>query len=207
MVGSLLARPGGWPFPVFAVYTGCMYPRNPTHPAECLLAGQQPALATWYGEPPGAAVARLIYDRAQQELQQRLCLNRGAFPLHVLQLACEFWRRAEGASRYETLAAAVDGRREQALLELVYGQLLMSRKLRPANAHLTLGFELAAPWLASVSYFELLRRHEMLACLRLTDRPAPAQGLAGLLSEAAVIRRLQDRDKRRRVNEHRDTLG
>ena len=184
-----------------------MPPRNPTYPAECLLTGQQPALATWYGEPPGAAAAAVLHDRAQQELQLRLCLNHGSFPLHVLQLVCDFWRRADGASRYETLAAAVDDRREQALLELVYGQLLMSRKLKPANAHLALGFELAAPWLASVSYFELLRRHEMLACLRLTDRPAPAQGLTALLSEAAVIRRLQDRDNCSRVNEHRDTLG
>ena len=207
MVGSPLARPGGWPFPVYAVYTGRMHPRNPTHPAECLLAGQQPALSTWYGEPPGAAVAALLCNRAQRELQQRLCLNRRAFPLHVLQLVCDFWRRADGTSRYETLAAVVDGRREQALLELVYGQLLMSRKLRPACAHLALGFELAAPWLASVSYFELLRRHETLACLRLTDRPAPAQGLAALLSEAAVIRRLKDGDKRHHANEHRDTLG
>ena len=184
-----------------------MHRRNPTHPAECLLAGQQPALSIWYGEPPGAAAAAVLYDRAQRELQQRLYLHRGAFPLHVLQLVCDFWRRADGASRYETLAAAVDGRREQALLELVYGQLLMSRKLRPANAHLALGFELAAPWLTSVSYFELLRRHERLASLRLTDRPAPVQGLAALLSEAAVIRRLQDRDKRRHINEHHDTLG
>lgn len=207
MVGSLLARPDGWPFPVFAVYTGHMHPGNPTHPAECLLAGQQPALVTWYGEPPGADAAAVLCHRAQRELQQRLCLNHGAFPLHVLQLLCDFWHRADGASRYETLVAAVAGRREQALLELVYGQLLMSRKLRPANAHLALGFELAAPWLSTVSYFELLRRHEMLACLRLTDRPAPAQGLAALLSEAAVIRCLQGRDKRRRTNEHRDTLG
>ena len=207
MVDSLLARPDGWPLPLFAVYTGCMSPRNYAHPAECLLTGQQPALATWYGEPPGAAAAAALHDRAQQELQQRLCLNREAFPLHVLLLACDFWRRADGAARYETLAAAVDGRRDQALLELVYGQLLMSRKLQPASAHLALGFELAVPWLASVSYFDLLRRHEMLACLRLTERPVPAQGLGALLSEAAVIRRLQDRRKRRHVNEHCDTLG
>lgn len=206
MAGSLLARSGGAvPLPAFAVYTGRMHTRNPTHPVERLLAGQQPALATWYGEPLGAVTAAALYTRAQRELQP--CLNRGAFPLHVLQLVCDFWRRADGAPAYETLAAAAASRREQALLELVYGQLLMSRKLRPANAHLARGFGLAAPWLASVSYFELVRRHERLACLRLTDTAAPAQGLSRLLSEAAVVRRLRDGGKRRGVNEHCDTVG
>ena len=192
------------PVPAFAVYTGRMHTRNPT---DHLLCGQQPVLATWYGEPMGAAAAASLYARAQQELQQRLCLDRGAFSLHVLQLVCNYWRNAQGASAYGTLAASAGGRRERALLELVYGQLLMSSKLLPANVHLERGFELAAPWLASVSYFELVRRHDTLACLRLTDRPAPAQGLAALLSEAAVVRRLRDGAKRLRVNEHCDTIG
>ena len=97
--------------------------------------------------------------------------------------------------------------RDRALLELVYGQLLMGRKLSPAGEHLARGFRLAVPWLSSAGYFELVRRHERLDCLRLTDTPAPPQGLAALLAEAAVVQRLQTGGRGRRPNEHRDTVG
>lgn len=184
-----------------------MHQRDPEHPAELLLTGQLPPLSGWYGEPLGVAMAASLHARAQDALQQRLCVNRAAFPLHVLQLACDFWRHEYGTTAYETLAAAAGGRRDQALLELVYGQLLMARKLHQADSHLAHGFGLAVPWLASASYFELVRRHELLSFLRLTDRAAEAQGLAALLSEAAVIRRMRDRMSHSRTGEHRDTVG
>ena len=76
-----------------------------------------------------------------------------------------------------------------------------------AGEHLARGFRLAVPWLSSAGYFELVRRHERLDCLRLTDTPAPPQGLAALLAEAAVVQRLQTGGRGRRPNEHRDTVG
>jgi hypothetical protein len=179
---------------------------TPIHPAERLLDAPQPSLSDWYGEPLNAAAATCLHTRAQLALQARLYANHGVFALHVLQFACDYWRR-NGAPAYDTLLAAAGSRREQALLELVYGQLLIGRKLRVASMHLARGFELAAPWLASADYFELVRRHELLACLRLTDVPSLPQGLAALLAEAVVVRRLRNTNHRHSVGTHCDTLG
>jgi hypothetical protein len=181
--------------------------RTASHPAECLLSRQQPALTAWYGEPPQATGAAALQARIREALQLNLCREREAFPLHVLQLACDYWSRGDAGSAYESLAAVAMERRDRALLELVYGQLLMGRKLRPAGEHLARGFRLAVPWLSSAGYFELVRRHERLDGLRLTDTPAPAQGLAALLAEAAVVRRLRNGGCGRGLNEHRDTVG
>jgi hypothetical protein len=93
------------------------------------------------------------------------------------------------------------------LLELVYGQLLISRKLQPATIHLEQGFMRAACYLDSGDYLRLLRRHELLGYLVLTDTPADPQPLDALLSEAAVIRRLRENTGRRNENDHHDTVG
>lgn len=184
-----------------------MHQLGEKHPAGLLLSPQQPSLCVWYADPPGEVEAAALHASARDALQQRLCGNREAYSLHVLQLACDFWRRSDVATHYQSLAVAAGSRREQALLELVYGQLLMARKLHPATGHLARGFRLAVPWLASAAYFELVRRHELLSCLLLSDSPAPVQGLSELLSEAAVVRRMRDRRRRNSTDEHRDTVG
>ncbi|MDE2089269.1 MAG: hypothetical protein KGJ12_04550, partial [Gammaproteobacteria bacterium] len=83
--------------------------------------------------------------------------------------------------------------RDQALVELVYGQLLMSRKLYGAMEHLTAGFARAANLFAPDEYFSVLKRHALLGHLSLSERPSAPQDLASLLTEAAVIRRLETR--------------
>ena len=184
-----------------------MHQLGDKHTGGLLLSARQPSLSAWYAEPLAEVEATALHACAQDALQQRLCGNRAAFPLHVLQLACDFWRRADVAAHYESLAAASGSRRDQALLELVYGQLLMACKLRPATVHLARGFGLAVPWLASAGYFELVRRHELLSCLCLSDSPVPAQGLTELLSEAAVVRRMRDPQRHNSTGGHRDTVG
>ena len=144
--------------------------------------------------------------RARQDLRTRLSGDRPAFALYVLQMVCDFWQH-DGVPCNRMLPDASGNRRDQALLELVRGQLLMTRKLQPANRHLQRGFELAAPWLGTTGYFELLRRHELLACLRLADTPSPPQGLAALQAEAAVVRRLRGEPRCRSAGTHCDTLG
>jgi hypothetical protein len=184
-----------------------MHQLGENHPARLLLSSRQPLLSVWYGDPLGEAEVAALHASARNALHRHLCASRVAYPLHVLQLACDFWRCANVATHYASLAAAVGSRREQALLELVYGQLLMARKLQPATGHLARGFGLAVPWLGTAGYFELVRRHELLSCLFLSDSPAPAQGLRELLSEAAVVRRMCDRRRRNSTDEHCDTVG
>ncbi len=80
--------------------------------------------------------------------------------------------------------------RERALVELVWGQLLMSRRLSGAMEHLARGFDIARPFLSNRAYFALLKRHRLLARLPLFPAPRPAQCLEALLTEARVIERL-----------------
>jgi hypothetical protein len=111
---------------------------------------------------------------------------------------------------YRDMKEAAVSRREQALVELVYGQALISQRLRAGLSHLDAGLRLAHDIIATADYFTLVKRHELLSELPLGDDPAPPQGLSALLVEAGVIRRLKAArtDARRYIIPHRaDTLG
>ena len=77
-----------------------------------------------------------------------------------------------------------------ALVELIYGQLLMSRRLRGARLHLDRGFLRAGRLLTTDDYFILLKRHQQLSRLPLTQTPLPPADLPSLLTTAAVIARM-----------------
>jgi hypothetical protein len=175
--------------------------------AASLLGQGRPSLATWYAGPLEKAVAEDLHAGAEQALQA--CLREGVscFRLRVLQLVCRFWPGDAIHTEYLQLLVAAGGASERALLELVYGQLLASCKYRQAHRHLERGFTLAAPQLHAGDYIRLLRRHELLAYLCLSDTPSQPQSLDGLLAEAAVIRRLQDVTGRQFQSTHTDTIG
>lgn len=177
------------------------------YPAATLLTEGAPDLALWYGDPLSRQHATRLQRAMQVELHTRLCRGESCFPLHVLRLVCGYRTAAGNRLEYEQLAALAQEDIERALLELVYGQLLISCKLLPANWHLAKGFLLAADYLAPPAYFRLLRQHELLGLLRLTDIPAPALKLETLLREAAVIERLQYAGSGRHENSHTDTVG
>ena len=177
------------------------------HPAATLLSARVPDPALWYGDPLGRRHAIGLQRALQAELHARLCRGESCFPLHVLRLVCAFRTAADGRLEYEQLTVLARENTERALLELVYGQLLISRKLLPANRHLAKGFLLAADYLAPPAYFRLLRQHELLGLLRLSDIPAAPLKLEALLREAAVIERLQLAGSGRYENTHTDTVG
>ena len=108
---------------------------------------------------------------------------------------------------YEKIQMVATDAFELALLELVYGQLLMSCKRAGAHQHLADGFELAVDHLASDEYFQLLRQHELLAWLPLSETPSLPQELASLLTEAAVIKQLQEGEGMQCRPAHLDTIG
>ena len=94
------------------------------------------------------------------------------------------------------------------MLEMVYGQLLLSRRQWPALQHLDRGFSLAAGYLEATDYFLLVRRHDLLRHIPLADAPVVPHGLQALLAEAAVIRQLQGTAGRHPCSvSHHDTLG
>lgn len=172
------------------------------------LLGQNPSsLATWYADPLTTGAAEELHTRAERALQACLRTGTPCFQLRVLQLVCHFWLAEAINLEYERLLVSATGGCEQALLELVHGQLLISCKYRLAQRHLERGFRLAAPQLDAADYFHMVRRHELLGYLRMSDMPSRPQTLDALLVEAAVIRRLQEGEGRQYHGAHLDTVG
>ncbi|MHB1241443.1 MAG: hypothetical protein ACYC18_13225, partial [Gammaproteobacteria bacterium] len=147
-------------------------------------------LAAWYARPLNTDEACALQAAIHARLHHVRAAPRLTFAWLLWRLVARFWLgRSVEADRRNLPTAARDGR-EQALGVLVYGQLQMSRKLRGASEHLDAGFHALVPWLTATEYFRVLNRHERLSHLVLGPVPAPAQDLATLMLEAAVIRRL-----------------
>ncbi len=109
-----------------------------------LLKSTRPSLACWYADPRDAQAAQALLEVTQRRLQIRRCRGGRCFPLHVLRLICHYWLDRDCTLEYEQLSILYGDDRDLALLELVYGQLLISRKCLPALQHLERGFSLAA---------------------------------------------------------------
>jgi hypothetical protein len=166
------------------------------------------SLADWYATPLTTAEAGAWLSATQQAIQLRLRGGASCFTLQVLLQICHFWLDELHGTACRTMPQPAASARHAALPDLVYGQLLASRKLRPAGVYLSRGFRQAAHFLEPADYFRVLGEHELLAGLPLSDRPAAPLDLPALLNEAAVIRRLQGTDRRLTTwPRHMDTLG
>ena len=172
-----------------------------------LLKPGRPALSGWYGDPMPPPAAQALLDRTERRLRSRLCHGGRCFPLNVLRMICRYWLPSDSALDYRQLSALARDDGDRALVELVYGQLLISGRRLTAREHLARGFSLAARLLDAADYFVLLQRHELLEFLPLSETPALAQDLGALLKQAAVIRRLRDGERRHVRNAHHDTVG
>jgi hypothetical protein len=172
-----------------------------------LLKAAPPPLSGWYGDPMDASSARALLDCAERRLRSCLCRGGCCFPLYVLRMICHHWLQSDSVLEYRQLSMLARDDGERALLELVYGQLLISGRRPDAREHLARGFSLAARRLHAADYFVLLRRHELLEYLPLPEIPTVAQDLGSLLKQAAVIKRLRGGERKRLENAHHDTLG
>ncbi|HEY9198508.1 MAG TPA: hypothetical protein VIR60_04010 [Gammaproteobacteria bacterium] len=176
---------------------------------QLLLPDARLPYAGWYADPLAQQAAAALHVQARQAVQRTLAEGiSGGLPLapRLAELIAGFWLGRAVALDYRSLSATQPPEL-QALVELVYGQLLLSRKLAGALEHLDRGFILAVPHLAPAEYFALLRRHELLRALPLRADAALGQTLPDLLTEARVIRRLQPAGRRRTAHPHDDTLG
>ncbi len=179
-----------------------------TRPVSHVLLDAAPAgLADWYAAPVTSSQAVVLLGVAQQATQQRLRSGVCSFQVQVLAMICQWWLRSDVHAVHDELVQMTASAHQAALLQLVYGQLLASRKLVPAKQQLTSGFRRAASLLTNAEYFRLLRRHEMLGMLVFGKSPALAQDLPALLAEAAVIERLQRGSRPGHLHTHLDTLG
>jgi len=95
------------------------------------------------------------------------------------------------------------------LVTLIYGQLLISRKLQGSMEYLHRGFKLASNYIDAAGYLEVMRRHERLKQLPLSNSPATAQNISDLLIEADVIKKIKGKEKHHCdiMVDNKDTVG
>ena len=177
--------------------------------AAALLSKMPAPLSAWYGNPMTAETADHLLSRARSQQQERLRAGAASFQLQLLETLCHEWLGTGSDNGFAELASLAGRRHERALLQLVRGQLLASRKACGAMAYLTAGFREAAPMLESADYFALVRQHELLEYLPWSEKPSMALALAldELLAEAAVIKQLRSGQADMRACLHQDTVG
>jgi hypothetical protein len=127
----------------------------------------------------------------------------------IQEIISLYWLGRPVEANYQALVRLYKKRREHALGALVYGQLLMSRKLSGALDHLQAGFELGRPYFTAAEYFTVYRRHRLLEHLPLQATASPPHDLQSLLNQAAVIQRLRNslNTPRNLVRNPADTVG
>ncbi|OOZ41242.1 hypothetical protein BOW53_04485 [Solemya pervernicosa gill symbiont] len=155
-----------------------------------LLSGESPSLALWYAEPMSQSEAEVLFKRAQQAQRTALIHATSPFLPRLTALLASFWLGGYEEDEWLQMAQLASSEYEQVLVELLQGQLLVSRKLSGALHHLKSAFMKASNLLEAEGYFEVLKRHEVLACLPTAPHPAEPLGLEALLTEAAVIQRM-----------------
>ena len=173
-----------------------------------LLIDGQASLAGWFAAPLTQEQAEAALSEIRQALHGGRAAQQAAFSTRLAELILRFWAGRDIEASYRNLHALLSDQRELALLDLCYGQLLMSCKQEPAWQHLDKGFTTAAHLLEPEDYFAVLKRHELLRQLPLSPLPSPAATLEALLAEARVIARLRGIAVRpdRGFCDHKDTL-
>ncbi|GEM_PF-509727 len=155
---------------------------------EC--APERVPLGAWFALPLSREEAEALAAAARRAANPRRDAAYATDLPRLAALIAAFWRGGRARDEYRSLRATARAPRMRALVDLVYGQLLISRRLRGAHVHLQAGFHAAVPWLGAAEYFRVLQRHECLGHLVLGDEPAPPACLAELLREARVVRML-----------------
>ncbi|MFA7592260.1 MAG: hypothetical protein WCY26_00810 [Thiohalobacteraceae bacterium] len=163
--------------------------------------------AGWYATPMSAAAAATFSQAAQRAAQRALVAGGDVWRARLGELVGHYWSGQPVELGYQSLMATAP-QDARPLVELVYGQLLVSRKRHGALQHLDRGFAMLTALLRPADYFALLKRHELLRLLVLTEAGSSPLDLTDLLLEAKVIRRLR-RGGRGRMQKpsHDDTVG
>lgn len=181
--------------------------KDATRTAAALLEELPAPLSAWYGNPMTAESAGQLLSLARIRQQERLRAGAASFQVQLLKALCHSWLGTGPDSGFAELEKLATRRHERALLQLVHGQVLASRKASGALACLAEGFHEAAPLLDTAGYFALVRQHELLGHLPYLDKATMAQTLDELLAEAAVIKQLRSGQPGMRACLHQDTVG
>ncbi|MHB8346319.1 MAG: hypothetical protein ACYDHM_03885 [Acidiferrobacterales bacterium] len=166
-------------------------------------------LGMWYAEPLTPQRARGVLDDTHRAMHRGQRSGRHIIIGRLRIMVARSW--LDGAvQRYDyemAVRAGFSNRRARALADIIYGQLLLSRKLAGAFDHLDAGFLRAAPLMTAGDYLEVRRRHALLRRLELGSVPGLPHSLDSLLVEAAVIARLEGRLMPQIAHDPSDTSG
>lgn len=156
-----------------------------------LFSGQTASLAGWYANPLTRQQAEAWLPKIRRRTQAAVSNGHDGLSVRLAELVVQYWHGYDIDAAYQNMLALLRVRRERALLELCYGQLLIACKTDRAWQHLDCGFELAAHILHPEDYFLVLKRHELLRTLVLTAHRSRPMQLDELLAEARVIQQLK----------------
>lgn len=163
-------------------------------------------LAKWYADPLTPAQAQQRLDALRNEIRRA---QTGQIALRIEEMIARYWLGRDISGDIDNLQATCQHEICMALVRLVYGQLLMSRKLSGAMDCLQQAFKQASKLLPAADYLDVMRRHDTLKHLVLKPQPSPPQPLHDLLNEAAIVKKLKGKqdhhcDVR---SDRKDTVG
>ena len=174
-----------------------------------LLQDELLPLHMWYAQPLDQEQAKQLLEFSAKMQKSALMHGKDVFEFKLRELIARFFLNKNIQLEYQTMSALLKDDRQRAQLELVYGQLLISRKLAGAHEHLKQGFLLARPFIESAFYFGVMKQHEQLAIIKTGNTAVPALSLEDLITEAGVIRKLEKSSGKRgyHCSDPEDTLG
>ena len=167
-------------------------------------------LGRWYAKPMDTEAANQLFAEVNKRMERRLRHGGGTLCCRLLLMQAKFWQGKKIDDDYQGMQRlASRSTHAKALLELTYGQLLLSRQLTGAMEHLDNGFDLARNLFSANDYFTVMNRHRRLKHLHLATSPSPPSSLEQLLVTAQVIERLEQPEKKRGPYQFdkRDTYG
>lgn len=150
-------------------------------------------LTHWYAEPLSNEKAEALLQLAEKRQQERLKRNGTAYLSPLLKLIALHWlgEATEGYYHY-LLSKRSKSVHAEILKPLIYGQLLMSKKMEGAMEYLDDAFHQARLLLRPEDYFVLMKRHQDLRNIPLSKQPTAGETLEGLLKTGGVIGRMVD---------------
>jgi len=166
-------------------------------------------LNLWYGEPLTRYQTEQLTLFSRQKQKQALFNGDECLSFQLKEMIARFFMNRDINIEYSNLVKTTREDKKIALIELVFGQLLMSKKIDTAMLHLDKGFQIAQKYLNATDYFSILKRHELLGVLKLDNKPSEPKSLSSLLVEASIIKQFETRNgsgKSYTGNPH-DTLG
>ncbi len=147
-------------------------------------------LAKWHASPLDKAQAKLLLVETQLQRKKAILAGAHCCLCQANEFIANYWLGKSGLTNVGMLRTKPN-RALNGLLSLIYGQLLIASKLKPAFEYLDRGLIQSADFLTPTDYFRVVNRHELLSVLPLFEQARTAADLPTLENEARILARLK----------------